>query len=158
MVNANFWPFWDCVRGNKRGARAIADGTIVATLGAMTKDTGRKVLLAAFDRLFERAVTKLALDCSQEEKDEAKQYFVDHYEQALEVLDAAEFPAIPDSALEGMELAIDRVPPGRIAGYLAAGPLGKHVQDFIQRLAIQAAEQRLIEQLAQRADDTYGGN
>ena len=124
----------------------------------MTENTGRKALLAAFDRLFERAVSKLALDCSQEEKDEAKQYFLDHYEQALEVLDAAEFPGIPESDLETMESAIDGVPPARIAGYLAAGPLGTHVQEFIHRLANRAAEQRLLEQLAQHADDRYGGN
>jgi hypothetical protein len=124
----------------------------------MTENTGRKALLAAFDRLFERAVTKLDLDCSQEEKDEAKQYFVDRYEQALEMLDAAEFPAISESDLKTMESGIDGIPRARIAGYLAAGPLGSHVQEFIQRLAVRAAEQRLIEQLAQRADDSYGGN
>jgi hypothetical protein len=124
----------------------------------MTENTGRQALIEAFNRLYERALTKLDFDCTDAEKEEAKRYFVDRYEEALRVLDAAEFPAIPEAELESMESAIDGVPPARIAGYLAAGPLGTHVQEFIRSLAVRAAEQRLIEQMVQRADDTYGGN
>jgi len=57
-----------------------------------------------------------------------------------------------------MEAAIDELSPAYIAAHLATGPLALHVQEFIRSIAVRAAEQRVLEHLANRADDTYGGN
>lgn len=124
----------------------------------MTAPTGREAVLAAFDRLFDRATAKLNLECTAEERDEAKRFFTERYDDALQLLDAAEFPAIEDPAMARMEAAIDGLPPAHVAAHLATGPLALYVQEFMRRLAVRAAEQRLIEHLAERADDSYGGN
>ena len=57
-----------------------------------------------------------------------------------------------------MESSIDGLPPAHVAAYLAAAPLSGQVQAFVQSLAVRAAEQRLLEQLVQQADTSYGGN
>jgi hypothetical protein len=57
-----------------------------------------------------------------------------------------------------MEAAIDELPPAYVAAHLATGPLALHVQEFMRSLAVRAAEERLLEHLADRADDSYGGN
>ena len=124
----------------------------------MTSPTGREVILTAFDRLFDRAADKLHLECSAEERAEAKRFFTERYDDALQVLDDAEFPAIPEPTLARMEAAIDELSPAYIAAHLATGPLALHVQEFMRSLAMRAAEQRLLEHLADRADDSYGGN
>jgi hypothetical protein len=123
-----------------------------------TEGTGRQVILDAFDRLFDRAVGKLHFDCSAEEKAEIKRHFEERYDEALHVLDQAEFPAFSETVMEGMEAAIDAVSPAHVAGFLAVGPLTVRVQEFVRRLALRAAEERLLEHLATQADDTYGGN
>jgi hypothetical protein len=124
----------------------------------MTTHTGREAVLSAFDRLFDRAATKLNLECTDEERAEAKQYFTERYGDALQVLDQSQFPEIPEPALEGMEKAIDGLSPAYIAAHLATGPLSVHVQQYMRQLAVRAAEQRVLEHLASTADDTYGGN
>lgn len=124
----------------------------------MTAPSGREVILSAFDRLFDRAAGKLHLECTAEERAEAKRFFTERYGDALEVLDRVAFPAIPEPGLARMEAAIDELPPAYVAAHLATGPLALHVQEFMRSLAVQAAEERLIEHLANRADDTYGGN
>jgi hypothetical protein len=123
-----------------------------------TEATGKQAVLEAFDRLFDRALGKFNFDCSPEEKAEIRKNFVERYGEALQALDKAQFPAFPETALTDMEAAIDSVSPAHVAGYLAVGPLAVHVQEFMQRIAMRAAEQRLLEQLAAQADDTYGGN
>jgi hypothetical protein len=120
--------------------------------------TNKQALLTAFDRLFDRAASKLDLDCSEQDRAEARQNFIDRYDHTLQTLDQIELPAIPESTVERMEEAIDELSPAQVAGYLATGPLVLQVQKLLHRLAAQAAEQRLIEHLATNADDTYGGN
>ena len=124
----------------------------------MTSPTGREVLLTAFDRLFEKAADKLQLECTPEQREEAKRFFTERYDDALKILDNAEFPAIEEPVLTRMEAAIDELSPAYIAAHLATGPLALHVQEFIRSIAVRAAEQRVLEHLANRADETYGGN
>ncbi len=124
----------------------------------MTSTTGREVLLTAFDRLFDKAAGKLHLECTPEERDEAKRFFSERYDEALQLLDKAEFPAIDEPVMERMEAAIDELSPAYIAAHLATGPLALHVQEFMRSIAVRAAEQRVLEHLANRADESYGGN
>lgn len=124
----------------------------------MSENKGKQALIEAFDRLLDRALARLNFDCSQPEKDEAKRHFFERYEQVLDVLEQAEFPAIPEAALVEMESSIDSVSPAQVAGYLAAAPLGGKVQEFMRALAMRAAEQRLLEHIVQQADSPYGGN
>ena len=123
----------------------------------MTTHTGREAVLSAFDRLFDRATSKLNFECTDAERAEAKQYFTERYGDALRMLDQAEFPEISEPALQNMEQAIDGVSPAYIAAHLATGPLAVHVQEFMRALAVRAAEQRVLEHLASNADDAYGG-
>ena len=115
-------------------------------------------MLTAFDRLFDRAAGKLNLECSDEDRAEAKKYFSDRYDEALKFIDQAAFPAIPDATMARMEQAIDGLSPAYVAAHLATGPLALHVQEFMRQIALRAAEQRLVEHLAGQADDRYGGN
>ena len=124
----------------------------------MMQNKGRQALLDAFDHLLERALAKLDFDCSAAEKEEARKHFVERYEQALQILDAAEFPPIPEATLDEMGSAIDNVTPAQVAAYLAAAPLAGQVQEFVRSIAMRAAEQRLLEHLTQQADSPYGGN
>jgi hypothetical protein len=124
----------------------------------MSEPTGREVLLTAFDRLFDRAAEKLNLECSDEERAEAKRFFTERYDDALQILDQAQFPAIDEPVIANMEAAIDKLSPAYIAAHLATGPLALHVQEFMRTLAVRAAEQRVLEHLANRAEDAYGGN
>lgn len=116
------------------------------------------MVLNAFDRLFDRAASKLSIECTPEDRAEAKRFFTERYDDALRLLDEAEFPDIPAPAMERMEAAIDGLSPAYLAAHLATGPLALHVQEVMRRLAVRAAEQRVLEHLASRADDTYGGN
>lgn len=115
-------------------------------------------MLSAFDRLFDRAASKLDLECSEQDRAEARRSFIDRYDHTLQTLDQVELPAIPESTVERMEEAIDELSPAQVAGYIATGPLVVQVQKMIHVLAARAAEQRLIEQLVANAEDTYGGN
>ncbi|MGD9762269.1 MAG: hypothetical protein AB7V27_00950 [Candidatus Binatia bacterium] len=124
----------------------------------MTEPTGREALLTAFDRLFDRAASKLNLDCSADERAAAKKYFTERYDDALQVMDQVQLPAIADGALEKMEAAIEELPRAYVAAQVATGPLAVHVQEAMRAIALRAAEQRVLEHLASRADDTYGGN
>lgn len=124
----------------------------------MTSPTGREVILSAFDRLFDRAADKLRLECSPEERAEAKRSFTERYDEALQMLDRVDFPAIEEAHLSRMEAAVDELPPAYVAAHLATGPLALYVQEFMRSLAVRAAQERLLDHLADRADDTYGGN
>ena len=131
---------------------------MVSLARTMSEPTGREVLLTAFDRLFDRAAEKLNLECTADERAEAKRFFTERYDEALQVLDQARFPAIDEPVMANMEEAIDKLSPAYIAAHLATGPLALHVQEFMRTLAVRAAEQRVLEHLANRAEDTYGGN
>jgi len=130
----------------------------MVTLEDMMKIANKEDLITAFDRLFDRAASKLDLDCSDEEKAEARRNFIDRYDHTLEALDEIGLPAIPESTIQRMEEAIDGLSPAQVAGYLATGPIAHQVQKLVHSFAAQAAEQRLIEHLVANADDTYGGN
>jgi len=54
--------------------------------------------------------------------------------------------------------AIDELSPAAVAGHLATGPLVLHLQEIMQRIALRAAEQRVLERLVSQADERYGGN
>lgn len=122
------------------------------------KTSSKEVLLTAFDRLFDRAASKLDVDCSEEDRAEARQSFADRYDHALEALDELGLNSIPESTIQRMEEAIDDLSPAQVVGYLATGPLVLQVQKLVHSLVARAAEQRLIEQLVANVDDTYGGN
>jgi len=61
----------------------------VLTLCRMTNLRGREALLTAFDRLFDRAASKLNFTCSAEDREEARRSFSERFEQALELVDRA---------------------------------------------------------------------
>ena len=120
--------------------------------------TGKEAVLLAFDRLFDRAAFKLRIDCTGEERDEAKRLFAERFSAALDVAGQISMPAIPDEVMRGMEAAIDHLPPAQLVGYLAAIPLAHQTQEMLRTIAHRAAEQRLLDHLISQADDTYGGN
>lgn len=115
-------------------------------------------LLQAFDRLFDKAIGKLNLMCSQEERKEARESFALRFREALELIQNAGAGRVPATVLQEMESAIEELSPAHIAGYLAVGPLAMHLHKLTRSIAVKAAEQRLIEQLINQADDRYGGN
>ena len=119
---------------------------------------GREALLSAFDRLFDRAASKLNVEYTPQEKDEVKRHFIERYTEALTFVDRAEFPGIPAATMAQLETTIDELAPAHVAGYLAAAPLVSQVQEFTRRIALREAQQRLLEHLVSQADDTYGGN
>jgi hypothetical protein len=124
----------------------------------METDTGREALLTAFDRLFDRAAAKLNLECTVEERDEAKRAFAERYEAALRLVDEIRMPSIPEPAVARMETAIDDLSPATVAAHLATVPLALHVQEMMRQITARAAEQRVLEHFVQGAEDRYGGN
>jgi hypothetical protein len=120
--------------------------------------TGREAVLLAFDRLFYKAATKLRVDCSADEKAEAKRYFTERFAAALDLAGQVTMPPIPDEVICAMEEAIDQLSPAQVVGYLAAIPLAHQTQELLRAVAYRAAEQRLLEHLIEQADDKYGGN
>lgn len=120
--------------------------------------TGKEAMLMAFDRLFDRAAKKLKVDCSAEEKEEAKRQFLERFAALLEALQHVKVDELPDEVLSGMESAIDRITPTEVVGLLASIPLAHQGHDMMRGIAYRAAEQRLLEYLIEKADDRYGGN
>ena len=120
--------------------------------------TGRDALLQAFDRLFDKAAKKLAVECSEAEKSDAKQRFEERFSMLLEALKNLELPELPDAAVAGMEEAIDKLSPADVVGLLATVPLVPHAQEMMRLLAYRAAEQRILEHYVATANDKYGGN
>lgn len=115
-------------------------------------------MFEAFDRLFDRAASKLKVECTDEERDEAKRQFGLRFAALLEALGQIQVERLPDEVIGGMEAAIDRVTPTEVAGMLAAIPIAHQAQEMMRVIAHQAAEQRLLEHLIEQADDRYGGN
>lgn len=120
--------------------------------------TGKEAVLHAFDRLFERAAAKLQVEVSPEEKLEARRNFAERAAQAIEFFGQMGIQDIPEEVMRHMEESIDRLSVGQLIGYLASLPLAHQAQELMRQLALQAAQQRLLEQMIEQADDSYGGN
>jgi len=120
--------------------------------------TGKEAVLHAFDRLFDKAAAKLRIECTDDEKEEAKRHFAERFSAALDVAGEVSMPEIPEDVMRGMEEAIDHLSPAQVVGYLAAIPLAHQAQEMLRTIAYRAAEQRLLEHLVSQADDRYGGN
>lgn len=118
----------------------------------------RESVLNAFDRLFDRAAAKLRIECSREEKLEARRDFAERSASALDTIDQLQLGSLPPQMIVEMEAAIDQISPAQLVGYLAAIPLAHQAQESLRRIAYRAAEQKMIEQFISQADDTYGGN
>ena len=115
-------------------------------------------MLQAFDRLFDRAAKKLNVECSVEEKEQAKKQFEERFAALLESLRRVNIAEVPAEVLSNMEAAIDRISPTEVVGLLASIPLAHQGHEMMRQVAYRAAEQRLLDHLIQQADDRYGGN
>lgn len=120
--------------------------------------TGKEAMLQAFDRLFDRAATKLRVECSAEDKETAKRQFEQRFAVLLESLNGVEIGEVPDAVLANMEGAIDRISPTELVGLLASIPIAHQGQEMLRQVAYRAAEQRLLDHIIRQADDRYGGN
>ncbi len=120
--------------------------------------TGRNAMLLAFDRLFDKAATKLHIDCSTEEREEAREGFVRRFAAALDLANQVEMDGIPEEVMKHMEEAIASLSPSQVVAQLATIPLIHQTQEMLRVLTYRAAEQRLLEHLIEQADDRYGGN
>jgi hypothetical protein len=124
----------------------------------MTEPTGRQAILNAFDHLLDKAAAKLEIAFTADEKEEVKRSFAERFGNALKIVDTIEFPSIPEQVMREMETMIEEISPSEIAGYLAAAPLASQVQQILRSIAVQTAEQRLLEHYLSQADGQYGGN
>lgn len=120
--------------------------------------TGREAVLSAFDRMFDKAATKLGIDCSGDEKEQARRTFAERFSGALDVAAAVQMTQIPEEVMQEMEEAIERLSPAQVVGHLAAIPLAHQAQEMLRVIAHRAAQQRLLDHMISQADDTYGGN
>jgi hypothetical protein len=120
--------------------------------------TGRDAVLAAFDRLFDKAAAKLAIPCDAEDKQEARRTFADRFSAALDVVAQVPMTGIPDDLLKAMEEAIESLSPAQVVGSLATIPLARQAQEMLRVVAYQAAQQRVLEHLISQTEDRYGGN
>ena len=59
-------------------------------------------MLQAFDRLFERAAKKLNVECSAEEKEQAKKQFEDRFAALLESLRQVDIAEVPSEVVANM--------------------------------------------------------
>ncbi len=120
--------------------------------------TGRNAMLLAFDRLFDKAATKLHIECSTEEKEEARRGFATRFAGALDLAGQVGMDGVPDEVMDHMEEAIASLSPSQVVAQLAVIPLIHQTQEMLRALTFRAAEQRLLEHLIEQADDRYGGN
>lgn len=120
--------------------------------------TGKEAVLRAFDRLFDKAASKLRVDCSADEKQEAKRHFAERFSSGLDVAGQIPMAGIPEDVMRAMEEAIERISPAQLVGYLASIPLAHQAQEMVRTVAYRAAEQRLLDHLINQTDDQYGGN
>ena len=119
---------------------------------------GRDALLKAFDRLFDKAARKLSVECSEDEKSEAKSRFEERFSMLLDALKRLDLKELPEEAVASMEESIDKLSPADLVALLASVPLVTHAQEMMRMLAYRAAEQRLLEHYINTADDRYGGS
>ena len=120
--------------------------------------TGRDALLRAFDRLFDKAAKRLSVECSEQEKDEAKRRFAERFSMLLDALKQLNLRELPDEAVRSMEEGIETLSPADLVALLASVPLATQAQEMLRMLAYRAAEQRLLEHYILTADDRYGGS
>jgi hypothetical protein len=120
--------------------------------------SAKDAMLAAFDRLFDRAATKLHLNCDPDDREEAKKQFTERFALLLEALEKVKLEEIPDETLKAMESSIDKLTPRDLAGFLVSIPLAQQGQELLRTIAYRAAEQRLLDHLIAQADDRFGGN
>jgi hypothetical protein len=120
--------------------------------------TGKEAMLQAFDRLFDRAATKLRVECSEEEKAEAKKQFAERFAALLEGLERVDVGTMPDEVIASMEGAIDRITPTEVIGLLASIPIANQGHEMMRTIAYRAVEQRLLDHIFSQAEEKYGGN
>ena len=120
--------------------------------------TGRDALLAAFDRLFMAAATKLNAEVSERDREEAKERFAERFAAVLDLTGRFESPPLPGEVVDEMEAQIQRISPVELAGLVASMPLAQQAQDMMRAVAFQHAQQKMLEHLAMQADTRYGGN
>jgi hypothetical protein len=120
--------------------------------------SARDALLAAFDELFDAAAAKLSISPSADERAAARAHFAQRFDKALALAGSIEMAELPRPVLDEMKAAVDRLSMAELAGVVASIPLAQQTQEMLRTIAMQQAEQRLLEHLALQADDTYGGN
>jgi len=120
--------------------------------------TGRDALLKAFDRLFDKAAHRLSLECTEEQRMEAKRRFEERFSTLLDALKHLELREVPEEVVQSMEEGIEKLSPADLVALLASVPLVTQAQEMLRLLAYRAAEQRLLEHYIRSADDRYGGS
>jgi hypothetical protein len=120
--------------------------------------TGRDALLAAFDRLFSAAASKLNVEVTEQERADAKEQFAERFAAVLDLTNRFESPPLPAEVLDELEAQVRRILPVEIAGVVASLPLAQQAQDMLRAVAFQHAQQKMLEHLALQADTKYGGN
>jgi hypothetical protein len=120
--------------------------------------TGRQAILDAFDQLFEAAMGRLDVTCTQEEKDEARAKFAQRMGSALDAVDAVPNLELPRAVVDDMRQSIERLTPAEVAGLVASLPLAQRTQAMLRAIAIDQARERLLEHLTAQADSEYGGH
>ena len=114
--------------------------------------------MQAFDRLFDAAAKKLNVECTSDERAEAKEQFAVRFDAALKVAEKVEVPELPGGVIDAMETAIADLSPAQLAGVIASVPLAQQTQEMMRAIAFRQAEQKLLEHFALQADERYGGN
>src|SRR5258707_10218307 len=120
--------------------------------------TGREAVLEAFDRLFRAAATRLQVEVTPAVQSEAKEHFAERFSAVLDLTGRFESPSLPAEVLDAMEAQVRKISPAELAGVVAALPLAQQAQEMLRTVAIQHAQQKMLEHLALQADTQYGGN
>src|SRR5437867_3286788 len=128
----------------------LAPAGIVVRFAAM--QSGRHVLLEAFDRLFAKAASKLNVSYTPDELADAKLHFERRFAPMLDAVNAVQVEAMPPEVVAEMERAIDELSPTQVVGQLASMPLAHQAQAMLRVIAYRAAEQKLIEHALKNAD------
>ena len=128
-------------------------------LNPSTESTELLTLLHAFDRLFDKAASKLNIEYTPQEREEARRNFTARFREMLEsCAHNAGLSGVSEDLMQEREAAIEELSPANIAGYMAVGPLAVQLQKLMRAVAAKAAEQRMLEHLISHTDDRYGGN
>lgn len=131
----------------------MADALVVLNPRSMT---GREALLAAFDELYEAALTKLDATATEDERLAARTQFERRFSQALEMTSAVSMAGVPAEALDEMKGAIASLSKAELAGLVATVPLAQRAQEMVRSIAMHAAQQKVLEHLASQADTRWG--
>ncbi|HEV7731785.1 MAG TPA: hypothetical protein VGR62_06470 [Candidatus Binatia bacterium] len=118
--------------------------------------TGKDILLTAFDELFEAAITRLDATVTADERQEARAQFGRRFAGVLDVVGTLDVPELPREALDTMKGAIGELSPAELAGMVASIPLAQQTQEMLRVVAVQQAQQKMLEQLAMQADTRWG--